>query len=94
MRDKAVDEVAGILFPLAHKVFVTGLAQPRAVSPKALAGLVAHHHTRIQTTASLAEALAAARALASEADVILVTGSLFLVGEAKSLLGSRTRSAA
>ncbi len=94
MRDKAVDEVAGILFPLAHKVFVTGLAQPRAVSPEALAALVAHHHVCIQTTANVAEALAAARALASEADVILATGSLFLVGEAKALLASRARSAA
>lgn len=85
MRDKAVDEVAGILFPAAHQVLLTQVAQPRAVSPRALAAIVGHHHPRTQVTESLAEALSLARASASRADIILVTGSLFLVGEAKAL---------
>jgi dihydrofolate synthase/folylpolyglutamate synthase len=85
MRDKAVDEVAGILFPLAHRVIVTQVAQSRAVSAGALASLVAHHHPRVAVAPSLAEALQKARAEAGEADMIVITGSLFLVGEAKGL---------
>ena len=87
MRDKAVDEVAGILFPAAHRVLITRVAMPRAVQPQALAALVAHHHPHQQVCESLAEALAAARVLAQKQDIILVTGSLFLVGEARALLG-------
>ncbi len=84
MRDKAVDEVAGILFPLAQEVILTRVSQPRALSPETLRDIVSHHHPRIRVTQNLAEALAVARA-ASRTDMILVTGSLFLVGEAKTL---------
>ncbi|MBI3666877.1 MAG: bifunctional folylpolyglutamate synthase/dihydrofolate synthase [Acidobacteria bacterium] len=87
MRDKAVDEVAGILFPAAHRVFLTRVAMPRALHPQALVSLVAHHHPQQQVSESLAEALAAARGSAKKEDIILVTGSLFLVGEARALLG-------
>ncbi len=86
MRDKAVDEVAGVLFPPAHKVILTRVPVERAVSPQALLGLVAHHHKRIEVTESLAEALEQIRRAAAKTDIILVTGSLYLVGEAKKLL--------
>jgi len=85
MRDKAVEEVAGILFPAVHKVFLTQVAQPRALSVGVLRTLVDHHHSCIEVTANTAEAVSRARAEASEADIILITGSLFLVGEAKEL---------
>ncbi len=90
MRDKAVDEVAGILFPAAYKVLVTGVAQLRAVSPRRLAGIVAHHHARVEVTENLHEALVRARGEAAEPDIILVTGSLFLVAEAKVLCSQPT----
>lgn len=85
MRDKAVDEVAGILFPAAYRVILTQVGQSRAVSARALAAIVAHHHARVEVTGSLAEALAQARAEAARTDIIVITGSLFLVGEAKSM---------
>ena len=85
MRDKAVDEVAGILFPAAYRVILTQVGQPRAVSARTLAALVSHHHPEVAVSGGLPEALARARAEASEKDIIVVTGSLFLVGEAKSM---------
>jgi folylpolyglutamate synthase/dihydropteroate synthase len=39
----------------------------------------------VEVTASLAEAVGRARADAGDTDIIVITGSLFLVGEAKSL---------
>ncbi len=84
MRDKAVDEVAGILFPGAYRVLLTQVGQSRAVSARTLAALVSHHHPEVAVTGGLPEALARARTEASESDIIVVTGSLFLVGEAKS----------
>jgi len=85
LRDKAVEEVAGILFPCAHRVLLPALAQSRALTPRALKALVAHHHHNIEEGDSLAQSLALARARAAPADIIVVTGSLFLVGEAKEI---------
>jgi dihydrofolate synthase/folylpolyglutamate synthase len=82
MRDKAVTEVAGILFPLAQEVILTAPAHPRAVRPEALRDLV--DHPRIRVAASLAESLELLKD-ASPEDAIFITGSLFLVGEARAL---------
>ena len=84
MRDKAVAEVTGELFPAAAEVIVTAPRQSRAVRPEAIAELV--EHPRLRTAANLEEALATGRASAGADDVIVITGSLFLVAEAKSLL--------
>jgi dihydrofolate synthase/folylpolyglutamate synthase len=86
MRDKAVEEVAGILFPAAHRVILTQVRQARAVTARALASIVSHHHPCVSVAVTLAEALDRARAEARGGDAIVITGSLFLVGEAKSLL--------
>jgi dihydrofolate synthase/folylpolyglutamate synthase len=84
MRDKAVAEIIGILSPLAYQVIVTAPCQARAARPEAIADLA--DHPNLRTAPALDEALALARSSAAEDDLILITGSLFLVGEAKSLL--------
>ena len=83
MRDKAVEEIAGILFPRADEVIATAPKQSRAVDPETIRALAAHPNLRT------APDLAAALDLALSGDagsVIFVTGSLFLVGEALTLL--------
>ena len=42
MRDKAVDEIAGLLFPAADSVMLTEPLQPRAISAPLLAEMTAH----------------------------------------------------
>jgi len=83
MRDKAVAEMAGSLFPLAGEIIATAPHQARAVDPETIRALA--EHSRVQTACDLAAALAIARA-GSSGRVIFVTGSLFLVGEALALL--------
>jgi dihydrofolate synthase/folylpolyglutamate synthase len=83
MRDKAVEEMTGILFPRAGHVIVTAPAQARALRPEAIRELA--DHDAVQVAANLREALALAHGAARE-DAIFVTGSLFLVGEARALL--------
>ena len=80
MRDKAIDEISGILFPRAHQVIVTAPQQARALAPEALRDIAAHPGLR--TAPTLRDALA----LVEDADVVFVTGSLFLVAEARALL--------
>jgi dihydrofolate synthase/folylpolyglutamate synthase len=83
MRDKSIAEIAGILFPRAHQVIVTAPHQSRAFSPEAM--LEVSGHPNLIT----APAIEAALELVGDAppeDVIFVTGSLFLVAEARALL--------
>jgi dihydrofolate synthase/folylpolyglutamate synthase len=80
MRDKAIDEISGILFPRAQQVIVTAPQQARALSPEALRDIGAHPD--IRTAPTLRDALA----LVEDADVVFVTGSLFLVAEARAIL--------
>jgi dihydrofolate synthase/folylpolyglutamate synthase len=84
MRDKAVSEMAAVLFPLAARVLATAPAQARAVRPELIPHLV--EHPRLDVVPRLADALALIRAEADPADAVFVTGSLFLVGEARALL--------
>ncbi len=81
MRDKAVDEIAGLLFPRASAVILTAPAQPRAISAPLLAEMTAHHARRAEVIPDPAQALARALELAAPEDVIFITGSLYLVGE-------------
>jgi dihydrofolate synthase/folylpolyglutamate synthase len=83
MRDKAVEEIAGVLFPLATQLILTAPQQPRAVRPDTVAELSGHD--RVCVAKDVAEALAMARAAPDDA-VVFITGSLFLVGEARALL--------
>jgi dihydrofolate synthase / folylpolyglutamate synthase len=85
MRDKAVEEIAGILFPVArHLIFTTPDSNQRALRPEALVEIAG----RGETTPSVADALQLARTRADAEDVIVITGSLFLVGEARALFQS------
>jgi dihydrofolate synthase/folylpolyglutamate synthase len=80
MRDKAVEEITNTLFPLAAEVIVTEPDQPRALSPDALTEFL--DHPRLRTAPRIADAL---RMAAEEKMTTFITGSLFLVGEARAL---------
>ncbi len=83
MRDKAVAEMGGILFPHAHEVVVTAPRQARAIAPETLIRISEHPNVRIAS--SIEQALQSVEA-ASPEDVIFITGSLFLVAEARAIL--------
>lgn len=81
MRDKAVDEIAGILFPLASELILTAPNNARALRPEALFEIAGRGHI----SPDVSSALDHVRVTASEEDAIIITGSLFLVGEARAL---------
>jgi dihydrofolate synthase / folylpolyglutamate synthase len=80
MRDKAFEEISSILFPLVDELICTAPAQARALRPEAMLELAPHPNAR--AAANLGEALALPR----NCDVLVITGSLYLVGEARALL--------
>ncbi|HEY1207667.1 MAG: folylpolyglutamate synthase/dihydrofolate synthase family protein [Bryobacteraceae bacterium] len=84
MRDKAVEEMGAILFPLADQILATAPRMARALRPETIRELT--DHPRLRTSATLEEALAIARREAAPDDAIFIAGSLFLVAEARRLL--------
>jgi len=89
MRDKAVDEISGLLFPHATAVVLTEPSQPRAISASLLAEITSHDAQETVIVRDPGEALEAALQLASPRDVVFVTGSLYLVGELRAYWGKR-----
>jgi dihydrofolate synthase/folylpolyglutamate synthase len=84
MRDKAVDEIAGQLFPFAETVILTGPRQPRAISASLLAEMTRDFAKNIIVVPEAADALEVALHMASSKDAVFATGSLFLVGALRS----------
>ena len=82
MRDKAVEEITGTLFPLASEIVVTAPRFARALRPEAVRGM----WPGARVTDTLDSALDIVRAEANPSDVVFITGSLFVVGEARALL--------
>jgi len=93
MRDKAVDEVAGLLFPHAADVILTQSPQPRSISAKALAGVTSHHARSFEVIPDPASALEHALEIAEPDDVVFATGSLYLVGDLRRYWDTRSRDA-
>jgi len=89
MRDKAIREIADILFPLADRVIATRAKNPRAASPEEIAELGSHAQTEILEADSVQAALERARMLAGSRGVIVITGSIYIVGEALGLLSRK-----
>jgi dihydrofolate synthase/folylpolyglutamate synthase len=86
MRDKAIGEIAGILFPLAGLVVATRAANPRAASPQEIAEIGKQSGTEVVTEETVSSALDRARLLAGSGGVVVITGSIYIVGEALGLL--------
>ncbi len=81
VRDKAVDEIAGLLFPRASTVILTQPAQPRAISATVLAEITGHLARRREVIADPAAALERVLEIAAPDDVVFATGSLYLAGD-------------
>lgn len=87
MKEKDVSGIAEILWPRAKRLILTRPSNSRAMTAEELLGCVPENFdlNKVVLTDSLEEALT----LAGAADLVLVTGSLYLVGEVKRILASR-----
>jgi dihydrofolate synthase/folylpolyglutamate synthase len=86
MADKDVDTVLARLLPLAQTVIFTQPRYFRAAKPEYLATRAKPYRLEIIQIPRVADAVKQARNLAGPQDRILVTGSLYTVGEAKEYL--------
>jgi dihydrofolate synthase/folylpolyglutamate synthase len=89
MRDKAISEMTEILFPVAQQVIATLPGNPRAASPEELIQAASRTGADIEAVPEVKAALERARTAVSSTGIVVVTGSIYLVGEAMQSLGVR-----
>ncbi|HET7151894.1 MAG TPA: cyanophycin synthetase, partial [Candidatus Acidoferrum sp.] len=94
LRDKAVDEVAGQLFPHAVEVIFTEPRTSRAITAPRLAEITSHHASSFTVVSSAEQALDQALSEAGPDDAIFITGSLYLVGQLRHYWKQREQVAA
>ena len=87
MRDKAISEMAEILFPLADRVIATRPNNPRSASPEEIQQAAVRTGVEVEAVEDVGSALDRARALAKAGTVIVITGSIYLVGEVMHAIG-------
>ena len=83
LSDKDIQEMLDIITPIADTIIVTKSHSDRACSPNKLKEMI---RKEVIVKDEISDAVDYAKKLANKQDLILVTGSLFTVGEAKDHL--------
>jgi dihydrofolate synthase/folylpolyglutamate synthase len=87
MRDKAVGEIAEILFPIADHVVVTHANSPRSATVGEIRQAASRVGGDVREAADVPLALEDAARIAGRGGLVVVTGSIYIVGEAMRQLG-------
>ena len=86
-KDKDVKRILAELLPISDSVILTkAKIVDRAMEPEKIKKLIKSRTKNVVLTSSVKEALKKAKALAVPKDMILITGSLFVVGEARQII--------
>ena len=86
MRDKAIREIAEILFPLARRVIATHAESPRAAGPDEIAEGAQHTGAEIVRAENVPAAIERAREQSGPNALVVITGSIYIVGESLAIL--------
>jgi dihydrofolate synthase/folylpolyglutamate synthase len=89
MRDKAIAEIAEILFPMAERVIAARADNPRSATVEEIRQAAVRTSTEILEETSVATALSRGCELVGTGGLLVVTGSIYVVGEAMRQLGMR-----
>ncbi len=95
MKDKAVREMLEEVIPIANKVIFTSSAYDRAENPEHLLSLSKDIFKYVKDkdyymSANLADAFSIAKGMYNKGDLVIITGSFYIVGEVKELIGEET----
>ncbi|MDP1809295.1 MAG: folylpolyglutamate synthase/dihydrofolate synthase family protein [Actinomycetota bacterium] len=86
LRDKAAPAMVAKLLEAGREIIFTAGDNPRCLKPSELARLAKEHGVSATEEPQAEAALAKAKSEAGESGVVVVTGSLYLVGEIRKLL--------
>jgi len=87
MRDKAIAEMCEVLFPLAERVIATQAGNPRSATSQEIRGAASRMQQDIELSSDVPSALERAREIVTRDAVVVITGSIYVVGEAMRVLG-------
>jgi dihydrofolate synthase/folylpolyglutamate synthase len=87
LRDKAVAEITEILFPVAERVVLTQADNPRSAGVGEIREAARRVSAEISEAENMAGALELAAGLAGPHGLVVVTGSIYIVGEAMRVMG-------
>jgi dihydrofolate synthase/folylpolyglutamate synthase len=85
--DKDLEAILSPLLPLASAVFATQARNPRALPAPEVGRVASAAGAHVEVVPSVTEALDRARFQADHGDLVLATGSLYVVAEARAHLG-------
>ena len=90
-QDKDIKGICQRLFKLSQEIVLTKANNPRAANPFLIRDISSgiRHEADIQLSSCVEEALILARKKAGLQDLILITGSLFVAGEARKFIKER-----
>jgi len=91
--DKDYRGIVSELVPLADHVIVTKPEYSRAMDVAVLSSEVRALNASVETAETVSKAIVAAQAMAAPDDLILVTGSLYVVGDARAAFVEHDRKA-
>ena len=88
--DKAVGEIAEILFPIADRVVATHVENPRSASPEEIIAAGARTGASVIAEADFGRAMKQGfqLALQNQSGLLVITGSIYTVGAASAWLRS------
>ena len=89
LKDKDAGAMIGELIPCSTEVIITSPNTERGLPVEALREIVEKQGIKPHVTRTISGALSLAHAMASSSDTIMVTVSLYVVGEARALIAAR-----
>jgi dihydrofolate synthase/folylpolyglutamate synthase len=81
VRDKNIKRIGGYLFPLATRIHLGPIANSRSADPADIAAMHKQFRSRMQIYPDMKKALLAAWDQCSSSGLVVVTGSLYLIGQ-------------
>ena len=89
LRDKDAHSMIGELIPHISEIIITRPDTERGLPVEELRQIVEGYSVKPYVTNTVSDALSVAYDITSSSDVIIVTGSLYLVGEARALISNK-----
>ncbi|MDX1765274.1 MAG: cyanophycin synthetase, partial [bacterium] len=93
LNDKDIPAVVNPLLPLADRLVLTRPGYARAADPQVVVGKIASTEVPLDVAGNIPEAIETALSFCDSDDLLLITGSLYTVGEARDYLLTRESSA-
>lgn len=86
LKDKEVEKMIKVIVPMATKVFTLKPNSPRGMEGKELRDIVYQYNKEVKYIGSYEETIKEVLSLAKEGDLVVFAGSLYMIGEVRSLI--------